>query len=107
RRRAEGAKKAGPGGSRNTASPGPSGSYGFTHPHGGDYFSAGSRVLSSSENFDEVINQTATPILDQFVNDVNLFHPLDDEGMSRHPDAGKTTHLSAAAKERRIAKKQR
>jgi LmbE family N-acetylglucosaminyl deacetylase len=56
---------------------------------------------------DEVINQTATRILDQFDIDVSLFHRWDDEGMSRHPDSGKTTHLAVAAKERRIAKKQR
>jgi flavin prenyltransferase len=59
------------------------------------------------KTLDEVINQTATRILDQFDIDVSLFHRWDDEGMSRHPDSGKTTHLAAAAKERRIAKKQR
>ena len=59
------------------------------------------------KTLDEVINQTATRILDQFDIDVSLFHRWDDEGMSRHPDSGKATHLAAAAKERRIAKKQR
>ncbi len=58
------------------------------------------------KTLDEVINQTVTRILDQFDIDVSLFHRWDDEGMNRHPDAGKTTPL-AAAKERRIAKKQR
>jgi len=55
---------------------------------------------------DDVINQTATRILDQFDIDVELFHRWDEEGMRRHPDAGKTTTL-AAAKARRAAKKQR
>ena len=58
------------------------------------------------KTLDEVINQTATRILDQFDVEVELFRRWDDEGMSRHPDAGKTTTL-AAAKERRAAKKQR
>jgi flavin prenyltransferase len=58
------------------------------------------------KTLDDVINQTVTRILDQFEIDVALFHRWDDEGMSRHPDAGKTTIL-AAAKERRAAKKQR
>ena len=51
------------------------------------------------KTLDEVINQTVTRILDQFDIDVKLFHRWDDEGMSRHPDAGKTTPI-AAAKER-------
>jgi 4-hydroxy-3-polyprenylbenzoate decarboxylase len=55
---------------------------------------------------DDVINQTVARILDQFDIDVKLFHRWDDKGMSRHPDAGKTTPL-AAAKERQEAKKQR
>lgn len=58
------------------------------------------------KTLDEVINQTVTRILDQFDIDVKLFHRWDDEGMSRHPDAGKTTPL-AAAKERQQVKKQR
>jgi flavin prenyltransferase len=58
------------------------------------------------KTLNDVINQTVTRILDQFEIDVELFHRWDDEGMSRHPDAGKTTTL-AAAKERRAAKKQR
>jgi len=55
---------------------------------------------------DDIINQTVTRILDQFDIDVKLFHRWDDEGMSRHPDAPKTTTL-AAVKERQAAKKQR
>jgi flavin prenyltransferase len=58
------------------------------------------------KTLDEVINQTVTRILDQFDIDVKLFHRWDDEGMRRHPDAGKTTPL-AAAKERQQVKKQR
>jgi len=58
------------------------------------------------KTLDDIINQTVTRILDQFDIDVKLFHRLDDEGMSRHPDAGKTTTL-AAVKDRRAAKKQR
>jgi 4-hydroxy-3-polyprenylbenzoate decarboxylase len=58
------------------------------------------------KTLDDVINQTATRILDQFDVDVDLFRRWDDEGMSRHPDAGKTTTI-AVAKERRAAKKQR
>jgi hypothetical protein len=55
---------------------------------------------------DEVINQTVTRILDQFDIDVKLFQRWDDEGMRRHPDAGKTMPL-AVAKERQQVKKQR
>ena len=58
------------------------------------------------KTLDDVINQTVTRILDQFDIDVKLFHRWDDEGMSRHPDAGKATSL-AVAKERREVKKQR
>ncbi|HXF75883.1 MAG TPA: UbiX family flavin prenyltransferase [Methylomirabilota bacterium] len=58
------------------------------------------------KTLDDVINQTATRILDQFNIDVELFRRWDDEGMSRHPDAGKTTPL-AAVKERQTAKKPR
>lgn len=58
------------------------------------------------KTLDDVINQTAARILDQFDVDVGLFRRWDDEGMSRHPDAGKTTTI-AVAKERRVAKKQR
>ena len=58
------------------------------------------------KTLDDIINQTVTRILDQFDIDVKLFHRWDDEGMSRHPDAGKTTTL-AAVKDRRAAKKQR
>ena len=58
------------------------------------------------KTLNDVINQTVTRIIDQFEIDVERFHRWDDEGMSRHPDAGKTTTL-AAAKERRAAKKQR
>jgi 4-hydroxy-3-polyprenylbenzoate decarboxylase len=58
------------------------------------------------KSLDDVINQTVTRILDQFDIDVKLFHRWDEEGMSRYPDAGKTTPL-AAAKARREAKKQR
>ena len=58
------------------------------------------------KTLDDVINQTVTRILDQFDIDVKLFHRWDDEGMSRHPDAGKATSL-AVAKEHREVKKQR
>jgi 4-hydroxy-3-polyprenylbenzoate decarboxylase len=58
------------------------------------------------KTLDDVINQTVTRVLDQFDIDVSLFHRWDEEGMSRHPDAGKTTPL-AVAKERRQVKKQR
>jgi flavin prenyltransferase len=58
------------------------------------------------KTLDDIINQTVTRILDQFDIDVKLFHRWDDEGMSRHPDAAKTTTL-AAIKERHAAKKQR
>lgn len=58
------------------------------------------------KTLDDVINQTVTRILDQFDIDVKLFHRWDDEGMNRHPDAGKPTSL-AVAKEHRQAKKQR
>ena len=58
------------------------------------------------KTLDDVINQTVTRVLDQFDIDVKLFHRWDEEGMSRHPDAGKTTPL-AVAKERRQVKKQR
>jgi 4-hydroxy-3-polyprenylbenzoate decarboxylase len=57
------------------------------------------------QTLDDVINQTVTRILDQFDIDVSLFHRWDEEGMSRHPDAGKTTPLAAA--KGRQAKKQR
>ena len=56
------------------------------------------------KTLDEVINQTVTRILDQFGIDVNLFHRWDDEGMSRHPDAGKTTPLAVAKARQRIKK---
>ncbi|MGE5307102.1 MAG: UbiX family flavin prenyltransferase [Alphaproteobacteria bacterium] len=58
------------------------------------------------KTLDDVINQTVTRVLDQFDIDVKLFHRWDEEGMSRHPDAGKATSL-AVAKERRQVKKQR
>ena len=58
------------------------------------------------KTLDDVINQTVTRILDQFDIDVDLFQRWDDEGMSRHPDAGKTATL-AAVKDRPAAKKQR
>jgi 4-hydroxy-3-polyprenylbenzoate decarboxylase len=58
------------------------------------------------KTLDDVINQTVTRILDQFNIEAELFHRWDAEGMSRHPDAGKTTNL-AAAKARQAAKKQR
>ncbi len=58
------------------------------------------------KTLNDVINQTVTRILDQFDIDVKLFHRWDDEGMSRHPDASKTTPITAA-KERKEAKKQR
>jgi 4-hydroxy-3-polyprenylbenzoate decarboxylase len=50
------------------------------------------------KTLDDVINQSVTRILDQFDIDVKLFHRWDDEGMSRHPDAGKATPLSAVKK---------
>jgi 4-hydroxy-3-polyprenylbenzoate decarboxylase len=50
------------------------------------------------KTLDDVINQSVTRILDQFEIDVKLFHRWDDEGMSRHPDAGKATPLSAVKK---------
>jgi 4-hydroxy-3-polyprenylbenzoate decarboxylase len=56
------------------------------------------------KTLDDVINQTVTRILDQFGIDVKLFHRWDDEGMSRHPDAGKTTTLAAAKASQRIKK---
>jgi flavin prenyltransferase len=56
------------------------------------------------KTLDEVINQTVTRILDQFGIDVNLFHRWDDQGMSRHPDAGKTTPLVAAKARQRVKK---
>jgi flavin prenyltransferase len=58
------------------------------------------------KTLDDVINQTVTRVLDQFDIDVKLFHRWDEEGMSRHPEAGKTTSL-AVAKEHRQVKKQR
>lgn len=58
------------------------------------------------KTLDDVINQTVTRVLDQFDIDVQLFHRWDDEGMNRHPDAGKPTPL-AVAKEHRQVKKQR
>jgi 4-hydroxy-3-polyprenylbenzoate decarboxylase len=58
------------------------------------------------KTLDDIVNQTVTRILDQFDIDVKLFQRWDDEGMSRHPDAAKTTTL-AAVKERHAAKKQR
>jgi flavin prenyltransferase len=58
------------------------------------------------KTLDDVINQTVTRILDQFDIDVKLFHRWDDQGMSRHPEAGKPTPL-AAAKARQQAKRQR
>jgi flavin prenyltransferase len=58
------------------------------------------------KTLDDVINQTVTRILDQFDIDVMLFHRWDDQGMSRHPEAGKPTPL-AAAKARQQAKRQR
>jgi 4-hydroxy-3-polyprenylbenzoate decarboxylase len=58
------------------------------------------------KTLDDVINQTVTRVLDQFDIDVKLFHRWDEEGMSRHPDAGKATPL-AVAKEHRQVKKQR
>ncbi len=58
------------------------------------------------KTLDDVINQTVTRVLDQFDIDVQLFHRWDDEGMNRHPDAGKPASL-AVAKEHRQAKKQR
>ena len=58
------------------------------------------------KTLDDVINQTVTRVLDQFDIDVQLFHRWDEEGMSRHPDAGKATSL-AVVKERRQVKKQR
>ncbi|MGE5217794.1 MAG: UbiX family flavin prenyltransferase [Chloroflexota bacterium] len=58
------------------------------------------------KTLDDMINQTVTRILDQFDIDVDLFQRWDDEGMSRHPDAGKTPTL-AAVKDRPAAKKQR
>jgi flavin prenyltransferase len=58
------------------------------------------------KTLDDIINQTVTRVLDQFDIDVQLFHRWDDEGMNRHPDAGKPASL-AVAKEHRQAKKQR
>ena len=57
------------------------------------------------QTLDDVINQTVTRILDQFDIDVTLFQRWNEEGMSRHPGAGKATPL-ASAKGRR-AKKER
>src|ERR1041385_1355674 len=58
------------------------------------------------KTLDDIINQTVTRILDQFDIDVSLFHRWDEEGMSRHPGAGKTTPL-AAAKGRRVRSEER
>jgi 4-hydroxy-3-polyprenylbenzoate decarboxylase len=58
------------------------------------------------KTLDDVINQTVTRVLDQFDIDVKLFQRWDDAGMSRHPEAPKTTSL-AAIKDRQAAKKQR
>lgn len=58
------------------------------------------------KTLDDIINQTVTRVLDQFDIDVHLFHRWDDEGMNRHPDAGKPAPL-AVAKEHRQVKKQR
>lgn len=58
------------------------------------------------KTLDDVINQTVTRVLDQFDIDVKLFQRWDDAGMSRHPDAAKTTSL-AAIKDRQAAKKPR
>lgn len=58
------------------------------------------------KTLDDVINQTVARILDQFDIDVNLFQRWDDEGMSRHPEAGKRPAL-AAVKDRSVVKKQR
>ena len=58
------------------------------------------------KTLDDVINQTVTRILDQFDIDVKLFHRWDDEGMSRHPDAG-NKNTAAGAKGRRPIKKAR
>ena len=58
------------------------------------------------KTLDDVINQTVTRILDQFDIDVKLFHRWDDQGMSRHPEAGKATPLTAA-KARQQARRQR
>lgn len=56
------------------------------------------------KTIDEIINQTVTRILDQFDIDVKLFQRWDDEGMSRHPDAGKATPLRAIKVRQRIKK---
>ena len=58
------------------------------------------------KTLDDIINQTVTRILDQFNIDVSLFRRWDDEGMSRHPEAGAAPSLSAA-KERQEARKRR
>jgi 4-hydroxy-3-polyprenylbenzoate decarboxylase len=58
------------------------------------------------KTLDDVINQTVARVLDQFNIDVALFRRWDDQGMSRHPEAGSATPLSAA-RNRREAKKQR
>ena len=56
------------------------------------------------KTLDEIINQTVTRILDQFEINVNLFHRWDDEGMSRHPNAAKTTPLAVAKVRQRVKK---
>jgi 4-hydroxy-3-polyprenylbenzoate decarboxylase len=94
---------------RENAAPfGPSRSDGIAYPHGCDYFSPVPAFYHRPKTLDDVINQTVTRILDQFDIDVELFHRWEDQGMSRHPDAGKPrlTPISAA-KERKEAKKQR
>jgi len=57
------------------------------------------------KTLDDVINQTVTRILDQFDIDVSLFQRWDDEGMSRHPDAGTVTPLLAAKKSQEVKKR--
>jgi flavin prenyltransferase len=56
------------------------------------------------KTLDDVINQTVTRILDQFDIDVKLFQRWDDQGMSRHPDAGAATPLSVAKKSQEAKK---
>ena len=63
------------------------------------------RSITAPRLSNDVINQTShARILDQFDIDVKLFHRWDDEGMSRHPDAAKTTPITAAKERKRSEK---
>ncbi|HXG52217.1 MAG TPA: UbiX family flavin prenyltransferase [candidate division Zixibacteria bacterium] len=54
------------------------------------------------KTIDDIINQTVTRVLDQFDIDVELFRRWDDEGMTRHPEAGAPPPLASARKRRDV-----